>query len=77
MTDFIDSDEYEPVVLLNDEENFTALRGSRLIVLTQDEAERAADDDALNRIRGEIEVQKRTCDLEAIVRYAFAKGYCP
>jgi hypothetical protein len=41
------TDEYEPIVLLNDGETFTGLGGCELIVLTQEEAERVAEDDCL------------------------------
>jgi hypothetical protein len=34
------ADEFQPVVLLNDGETYTALTGCKLIVLNQDEAER-------------------------------------
>jgi hypothetical protein len=41
------TDEYEPVVLLNDGETFSGVRGCELIVLTQEEAERVADDNCV------------------------------
>jgi hypothetical protein len=41
-------DEYKPVALLNDRETFSGFGGCRLIVLTQEEAERVADDACLS-----------------------------
>jgi hypothetical protein len=67
------TDEYEPIIVLNDGETFTGLGGCELIVLTQEEAERVADD-CLSWVR-EVEALARTFDLETVMRWAFANGY--
>ena len=67
------TDEYEPIVLLNDGETYTGLRGCQLILLTQEEAEGLDDEDSL---RATIATEgERTFDLEDVVRCAFANGY--
>ena len=67
------TDEYEPIVLLNDGETYTGLRGCQLILLTQEEAEHVDDEDSLRAI---IATEaERTFDLEDVVRWAFANGY--
>jgi hypothetical protein len=48
--------------------------GCELIVLTQEEAERVAEDDSLGFVRT-TEAYRRTFDLEATVRFAFAHGF--
>jgi primosomal protein N' len=50
--------------------------GYQLIVLTQEEAERVAEDDCLSWVKS-IECPNRTFDLEKIVRWAVANGYRP
>jgi len=67
-------DEFESIVLLNDGESFSGLGGCELVVLTQEEADRVADDDCLDFVKA-MEVHRRTFDLEAIVRFAFSPGF--
>jgi hypothetical protein len=66
------TEDCEPIVLLNDGSTFTGLGGCKLVVLTQEEAERVADMDSLRAIGG---LGERTFDLEDVVRWAFANGY--
>jgi hypothetical protein len=70
-----DLDDFEPIVLLNDGENFSGLGGALLIVLTQEEAEHVADDDDLPAVMARPEVKARTIDLEDLVRWALDNGY--
>jgi hypothetical protein len=69
------TEDFEPIVLLNDAENFTGLGNCQLILLTKEEAEHIADHDDLPMVKARLEVVKRTYDLEDVVRWAFANGY--
>lgn len=69
------ADEYEPLVLLNDGENYTGLGGCKHVVLTQEEAERIADGESNLSFLMDTEAQHRVFDLEDVVRWAFANGY--